>query len=156
MKVTVYYIGRKSKNFYEDAEKDFIKRLRHYSRFDIIRIDPPKKSSGMDALSLKREEAKLFEKQFNQDTAIVLLDEKGKSYNSRAFAKVLETWQMSKPQVAFCIGGALGFDEGLKSKADALLSLSPLTLPHHLARIVFLEQLYRAFTIRNNEPYHND
>ena len=88
---------------------------------------------------------------------MVLLDEKGKRYTSRGFAQQMQKWMNAGPKrLVFIVGGAFGFSPKMYEKANGLLSMSEMTTSHQLIRVVFLEQIYRAFTILNNEPYHND
>ena len=156
MKIDVWHIGKKSKNLYQDAEKEFTNRIKRYCQFSNSSIQALKQTKSLSPQELLKKEAKLFESKISANSFTVLLDEKGKQYNSREFANEIEKIRMSHPHITFLIGGAYGFDEELKSRSGALMSLSKMTLPHHLARVVFLEQLYRAFSIINNEPYHND
>jgi 23S rRNA (pseudouridine1915-N3)-methyltransferase len=87
---------------------------------------------------------------------VILLDEKGKTYTSVQFSNFIQTqMNTSLKQLVFVIGGAYGFSDEMYQRADSLLSLSKMTLTHQMVRIVFLEQVYRAFTILNNEPYHH-
>ena len=97
-----------------------------------------------------------FTKRFSHSTIKVLLDEKGKNYDSREFARFLKIKFHENKKIVFAIGGAFGFSENLYSKSAGLISLSKMTFSHQIIRLFFSEQLYRAFTILNNHPYHND
>jgi len=156
MKVEIYHIGKKQKNLYCDAESEFEKRLKHYCQFDNIQIPPVKNASSLPVSELLKAEALLFESKIKGKGLVVLLDENGKQYDSISLSKKIGQFQMNTSKLVFVIGGAYGFDPEFKKQADMRLSLSPMTLPHHLARLVFIEQLYRAFTILNNESYHNE
>ena len=101
-------------------------------------------------------ESSSIKKHIGPSDFILLLDEKGNEYSSREFAEELNLKLVNESNITFIIGGAFGFADDIKQRADALWSLSKLTFPHHLVRTVFLEQLYRAFTILNGESYHND
>ena len=106
---------------------------------------------------VKQFESEAFQKHFQAGDWVVLLDEKGKRYHSRGFAQQLQKWMNGGPKrLVFVVGGAFGFSPDLYERANAMLSMSEMTTSHQLIRVVFLEQLYRAFTILNNEPYHND
>jgi 23S rRNA (pseudouridine1915-N3)-methyltransferase len=87
---------------------------------------------------------------------VVLLDERGKSYTSKDFSAYLERASMTYSSMVFVIGGAYGFDQSVLDRADAKLSLSEMTFSHQLIRLIFMEQLYRAFTIIKGEPYHHE
>ena len=156
MKIKIYYIGRDKKNHHSEAEGLYLKRLKSYVPIEIIAISPPKLSSSLSGQEVKVAEAALFMKHLGEERSVFLLDEKGKTFDSMAFSKLMEQ-QMSASvkQLIFLIGGAYGLGKELKSKYNRTLRLSDLTLSHHLARTVLLEQLYRAYTILNNEPYHN-
>ena len=156
MGIQIIYIGRQNKNLYLESEKEFIKRIKRYSRLDLIEIKPLKKASSLPKEELLKQETKLILDKLKQDTALILLDEAGKQFDSRAFAKELQILLNHNSSISFVIGGAYGFSDELKSKSLKRISLSSMTFPHHLARIIFLEQLYRAYSILNNEPYHND
>lgn len=155
MKIEIYHIGKKQKNLYSDAESEFEKRLKHYCQFENIQLPPIKNASSLPVTELLKAEGALFESKTNGKGPVILLDENGKQYDSLAFSKKIEQLRMSSSKLIFVIGGAYGFDPDFKKKATMRISLSQMTLPHHLARLVFLEQLYRAFTIINNESYHN-
>lgn len=155
MKIEIYHIGKKQKNLYSEAESEFEKRLKHYCQFENIHLPPVKNASSLPVSELLKAEASLFESKIKGNGIVILLDESGKQYDSVKFSKKIEQLKMSSSKLIFIIGGAYGFDPEFKKKATLKLSLSMMTLPHHLARLVFLEQLYRAFTLLNNESYHN-
>lgn len=149
------YIGRDKKNIYADAEKEFVKRIKRYCKFDVLALTPPKLSSSSPRqLFQAKEEALLIEK-LPENSHFILLDEKGKEFSSQTFSKFLDITRSKHSKINFIVGGAYGFSEEFRNKHKDVISLSKLTFPHHMARLVFLEQLYRGFTILNNEPYHN-
>ena len=115
-----------------------------------------KKSNKLSVSSLIFYESELISKQLNKTDYVILLDEKGQGVSSLQFANKLNNWFcMSKKRLVFVIGGAYGFSKSLDNIADIKLSLSKMTFSHQMIRLIFLEQLYRAFTILNNQPYHN-
>jgi len=152
--VTVYYFGKSKYSFIEEGAKLFCDRLKHYTRFESIVLTPKYKSK--EPLKVKQTEAELILKKLKTNDFVVLLDEKGKTYTSRAYAAQLSKWQMSHPSIVFVIGGAFGFDDSLLKRSNSKLSLSDMTYSHQLIKLIFLEQLYRAFTILKGESYHND
>ena len=96
-------------------------------------------------------------KQLKPSDHLILLDEKGKSFNSPNFAKKLQSWMLNgKKRLVFVIGGAYGFSEDLYCRKHERLSLSKMTFSHQMVRLFFVEQIYRAYTILNNEPYHHN
>lgn len=153
MSLKLIYHGNDKKNLYVEPEKEFIKRIKRYSKFEVIQINPEKykKSTPINYIKSKEENA-VVQKAGND--FILLLDEKGKNYSSIEFAHYLDKIRQSQNKISFIIGGAYGFSQNFKKEYKSI-SLSSFTMPHHLARLVFLEQLYRSFTILNNEPYHN-
>lgn len=111
----------------------------------------------MSSDTLKIEEGRAFKKYFLPGDRLILLDEKGKQYSSRDFAGQVQKWMNSGPKrLVFVVGGAFGFSDEMHGIAEGKLSLSSMTTSHQLVRVLFLEQLYRAFTILNHEPYHNE
>jgi len=131
-------------------------RIKRYLPLEVIQLPAKKYSSSLSAKEVQDLEGQIFEKAMTKEKNCILLDEAGKSMYSKKFASFMEN-KISRGghSIAFFIGGAYGFSDKLKKSGVTLLSLSSLTMAHHLARIVLLEQIYRSFTIINNEPYHN-
>ncbi len=152
--ITVYYFGKSKYSFIEEGTQLFSDRIKHYTRFESIVLTPKHKSR--DPLKVKQLEALTILKKIKKSDFLVLLDENGKTYTSRSYAAQLGKWQMSHPSVIFVIGGAYGFSDEIIKRSNAKLSLSAMTYSHQLIKLVFLEQLYRAFTILKGESYHND
>jgi len=134
----------------------FEKRLKHYTRFQIVELKPLKlKSPEKTHMLLAESEQQL--KAIQDSDFLILLDEKGSYGTSRQFSDQLQKWMNAGPKrLVFLVGGAFGFHESLKARSNSILSLSRMTFSHQIIRPIFLEQLYRAFTILKNEPYHND
>lgn len=129
------------------------------AKFTELKITQLKNVKGIeDGIRLTAEEEKLIKKQILfKKKYVVLLDEKGKQFTSREFASWLESKRLnSRLELTFVFGGSYGFSDVFKESADEILSFSKMTFSHQLIRLVFMEQLYRAFTILNNQPYHND
>ncbi len=142
--------------FVRDGEQVFSTRIKNYSSFDYEVIDI-KKNKFKDPKGVKKWEAEAILNVLSPSDHVILLDEKGKSFTSRNFSNWLQQkMNLSYKSVVFVIGGAFGFDESLKKRSDGLVSISDMTFSHQLIRVIFLEQLYRAFTIIKNEKYHND
>ena len=156
MKIKVYYIGKSKKNHHSEDEQLYLKRIKNYRPIELIPLPPLKLSNSLSPLEIKIKEAAYFADQIGQNETIVLLDEMGKSFTSKKFALYMEQ-QMNKGLrcLSFVLGGAYGFSDDFKNKHPQKIRLSDLTFSHHLARTVLLEQIYRSFTILNNEPYHN-
>ena len=156
MKIALITIGKTRETYLIDAINDYMKRLSHYNRLDMYELPSIKKSNKLSVSSLIFYESELISKQLNKTDYVILLDEKGQGVSSLQFANKLNNWFcMSKKRLVFVIGGAYGFSKSLDNIADIKLSLSKMTFSHQMIRLIFLEQLYRAFTILNNQPYHN-
>lgn len=154
MTIRFWFIGKHQNSFFKEGFEFYENRLKHYHRFEYQELPAAREQN---AAQVKKKEAEMVLNKLNTSTRLILLDEKGKSFNSREFASWLET-QMSHDSrdLIFLIGGAWGFDDALYQRAERKISLSAFTFSHQIARLVFMEQLYRAFTIIRNEPYHND
>lgn len=157
MKIQLTYIGRDKKNLYSEAESTFLKRIKNYHKdFQVNAIAPPSYSNAMSANQIQEKEGVMITEKIDFTKGqTILLDEKGKTFTSEKFSKYLNNKMNLSQDLHFIIGGAYGFSANTKQKANDLLALSNLTMPHHLARVVLLEQIYRAFTILRNENYHN-
>lgn len=156
MKVSLLWIGKSSgKHIIAGIEK-YSHRIKKYHGFELEEVPNVKNSDKLNIATLKKREAEHLLKKINTDDYLVLLDEKGKAYDSEVFAGFLQKLMLqSVKRVVFVIGGAYGFAPEIKTRAQIRISLSPMTFSHQLVRIIFLEQLYRANTIIRNEPYHN-
>lgn len=156
MKIKIYYIGKDKKNHHQAAESLYLKRIKNYAAIELVALAPLKLSKSISSKEVKTKEAEYFIKHLKEMDKVYLLDEKGKMYTSEKFAGFIQkNLSSGYRKVAFVIGGAFGFSDGIKKTYPELLRLSDLTFSHHLARTVLLEQIYRGFTILNNEPYHN-
>lgn len=157
MKIVFAVIGKTSEPFIREGSALFAKRLGHYHAFDQLELPDVKGGGKLTPQALKEAEEQVFRKYFQPGDWIILLDEKGKEYSSRGFAQQIQKWMNAGPKrLVFVVGGAFGFSPGMYELANGKLSMSKMTTSHQLIRVVFLEQLYRAMTILNNEPYHND
>lgn len=156
MKITFLNIGITDNKNLDALVCEYETRIKRYTNFQIDYIIP-RNISKYKADEVKRLEGELILKKITEGAKIILLDEKGKSYNSREFAYFLQDLlNYSNKDVFFITGGAYGFSDEVYSKASGKISLSEMTTTHQLIRLFFTEQLYRAFTILNNHPYHND
>ena len=133
----------------------YVKRINFFNNFKIIEINSSKTKKN-NAIEIKKIESENILKNIKKNDLLFLLDEKGKNYDSREFAEFLKIKFQESKTIVFVIGGAFGFSKDLYSKSVGLISLSRMTFSHQIIRLFFTEQLYRAFTILNNHPYHND
>ncbi len=145
LKVSVFAVGKLKETFWKDACAEYLKRLEGYANVVVKEIPD----------TTKEKEAQAILSALPEKTPVILLDIKGKPTSSEAFSQKLDNWALSgKSHLVFIIGGSDGVTEEVKKRASERMSFGPITLPHNLARVVFLEQLYRAFKISRHEPYH--
>jgi len=157
MKITLLAIGKTDAGYFIDAIKEYTKRLEHYIPFEIQIIPDIKNTKSLTIDQQKEKEGELILKSLQAGDHLVLLDDKGKEYTSVQFANYIEkkTHIVSK-RLVFLIGGPYGFPQSVYEKANEKLTLSRMTFSHQMVRLIFVEQLYRAMTILNNEPYHHE
>jgi 23S rRNA (pseudouridine1915-N3)-methyltransferase len=136
--------------------KDFNKRLPKEFHLNLIEVTPAIRSKSSSTEKIISDEANRIRVLIPQGSIIIALDENGKQLDSVSLSKKLESWTHNGRDVTFVIGGADGLSDELKKSADMLWSLSSLTLPHALVRVILVEQVYRAWTIMNNHPYHRE
>ena len=153
MKVDLIWVGKTSDGYSREGIEEYRKRIEKYTRFSIKEIRQIKKKvSGKELIKLESIEIEKLASAYEQ---VFLLDENGKQMSSVSFAKHIEKGHLNGVKsMCFIIGGAYGFTDELKKKYPRI-GLSNMTFSHQLIRVIFMEQLYRAFTIINNEPYHH-
>ncbi len=157
MKIVLLTIGKTSEKYLIEGFSQFQTRLRHYCSFEIIEIPNIKNAKNLSISELIKKEGKLILKTLQDTDYILLLDEKGKNYLSVEFSKRLQNWMTGgKKCLVFVVGGAYGFSDEVYKRANEKISLSKMTFSHQMVRLFFVEQLYRAYTILRNEPYHHD
>lgn len=155
MKVTLLLLGKTSIKPVSELMDFYHNKIKHYTSFAVEVIDNAAIRSEQPEV-VKEAEAKLILKKLSPSDTVILLDENGKNLDSIAFSNQIQAWQNSgKKHVFFIVGGAFGFHETVYKRAEMKISLSPMTFSHQLIRPVFMEQLYRGFTILKNEPYHH-
>lgn len=156
MKVQLWSLGKEHETYVQEGIQVFQQRLKHYCDFDIKILPPAKKATKENQQLAMRAEAQVILSQLQESDWLVALDEGGKLLDSAGWAHLLEHQQVSSTRrTVFLIGGAYGLDPSVKQRANQLISLSPLTFPHQLVRLIVCEQLYRAFSILKNEKYHH-
>jgi len=135
----------------------YIKRLPRFINFSFIELSDVKNTKNLTDIQIKGEEAKLFSKYINSSDILVLLDENAKQFSSTEFATYIENYMnISVRHLVFLVGGAYGFSDEIYSLAKEKISLSKMTFTHQMVRLFFIEQLYRAMSILQGKPYHND
>ena len=150
-------IGKTDEAYLETGISKYISRLEHYVQFEMKVIPDIKNRKTLSEGQQKKLEGELLLSQFMPGDEIVLLDENGKTFSSRGLSQWLER-QMNTgcKRLVFVIGGPYGFSQEVYDKANVKISLSEMTFSHQMVRLVFTEQLYRAFTILKGESYHHD
>lgn len=156
MKIKLIQIQETNEKYLKEGIEEYLKRLKKYCKVEIITIKPVKNAKNLSVPELKSKEADLILQKLDNRDFLYLLDENGEQFKSVPFAQKIEKISHNHPSIAFVIGGAYGFDDDLKRKANDLVSLSKMTFSHQLIRLIFLEQIYRAFSILYNDPYHNE
>ena len=157
MKIVLLTIGKTSESYLIEGVSQFQKRLQHYTKFEMIEILNIKKVKNISNLELIRKEGKLILKYLQSLDHLVILDDKGKDFSSPQFAEKLQGWMLSgKKRLVFVVGGAFGVSEAVYARANEKISLSRMTFSHQMVRLFFIEQIYRGYTILNNEPYHHE
>jgi 23S rRNA (pseudouridine1915-N3)-methyltransferase len=155
MKIELWAVGKTSEPYLEAGMAIFEKRLKNYLPVQ-WQFLPDAKIKTPDARIVKKEEGEKILAKLQPDDYLVLLDENGRSLSSVELANWLEKRLNQSPRrLVFLIGGAYGFSDAVYARAQEQLALSKLTFSHQMVRLFLLEQLYRAFTILKNEPYHN-
>lgn len=149
MEIIIRAIGKERSNLYLDAKDEYLKRTRWG-----IKIKEIESVKNLPTELIKEKEGKLLLAEIPSGSLIISLDERGKQLNSELFAKWIEGKLSKCGRIYFLIGGAFGLSQEVKDKSSYTISFSEMTLPHKLVRIILLEQLYRAYTIINNHPYH--
>ena len=156
MKIILLLVGKTENKNLIALQEEYIKRVNHYVGFEVIVIPEMRNTKNMTINEQKEREGDLILKYLNANDNVILLDENGKQYSSEKFAGFLEKKMLeSLKRMVFVVGGAYGFSQQVYKRADALFSLSEMTFSHQMVRVFFAEQLYRAFTIINGEPYHH-
>ena len=156
MQIKLLAVGKTDSAAIAELTEIYTKRLTRYIRFEIQIIPDLKKRAKLSFEQQNKQEGDLILNQLSPSDFVVLLDEAGKQFTSMAFANYLQQRMNSGiKNLVFIIGGPYGFSEEVYQRANSKLSLSKMTFSHQMVRLFFAEQLYRAFSILNNEPYHH-
>jgi 23S rRNA (pseudouridine1915-N3)-methyltransferase len=156
VRITLVCLGHNQPRWVVEASEEYSKRFGRAWPFTLIELKPEKRSEGRATETILAEEAQKIRAHVPRGAALVTLDERGLALSSRALADKLTETAREYAETVFVIGSADGLDSALKRSAFWQWSLSPLTLPHGLARIVATEQLYRAISLTQGHPYHRD
>ena len=157
MNIDLLVVGKTDSAEIQSLVATYLKRLNFYTRVTLVTLPDLKNTRNISAESQKRQEGELLMRQFADGDYVVLLDEKGAEMRSVEFSMWLQKRMNSGVRrLCFVIGGPYGFSKTVYGRADESISLSQMTFSHQIIRAIFAEQLYRAFTIIRNEPYHHE
>jgi 23S rRNA (pseudouridine1915-N3)-methyltransferase len=157
MKITFLQTGKTTDRNMSALVDLYANRIKKYVVFDIVTLPEIKNTKNMPVTGQKAKEATRIIQSLTNDDYVILLDEKGKELRTVEFSEALEKmFLLPRKRLVFIIGGPWGFSETVYARADYKMSLSKMTFPHQLVRLLFLEQLYRVFTIIKGEPYHHE
>ncbi len=155
MKIRIVCIGKTTDVRISNLYRDYLKRLTHYARVEIEYRELKKKN--LNDTKVKEEEGKLILSKIEKGSRLILLDELGKEFNSVGYATFLQKcMNASQREMVFVIGGAYGFSKDVYQRANHKVALSKMTFTHQMVRLIFIEQLYRGFTILQGEKYHHN
>lgn len=154
MQLIIAAVGHKMPAWIEDGFGEYAKRMPPECRIHLKEIKPVERSGSKTAETVMALERAKIEAAMPKGARIVALDERGKDLTTMQLSQLLTQWQQDGRDVTFVIGGADGLDAGFKASADMLVRISSLTLPHGMVRVLLAEQLYRAWSITQNHPYH--
>jgi len=156
MKISFWSIGKNNEAYIKPGVEEFTRRISNYFKVEWVIIPVPKNTGMLSEIDLKKKEAEIIINWLKKEDYLVVLDEKGKQINSKELASFIQKRaNESQKNLVFLIGGVYGLDEAILKRADYRWSLSQLTFPHQLVRLILAEQVYRACSILKNEKYHH-
>lgn len=157
MKTILIQVGKTTSKEFQTIIDDYAGRVKHYCQFDIVTIPELKNTKSLSQQQQKQMEGEMILKQIQTSDHVVLLDEHGKEFRSIEFATWIEKKQQTVSRnMVFVIGGPYGFSDAVYERANEKVSLSKMTFSHQMIRMIFIEQLYRAYTIIKGEQYHHE
>ena len=157
MKITLMVVGKTVDKSLIQMIEDYVKRLKFYTDFEMVIIPDLKNNKNMPFDVQKEKEGEMILRSLNDSDDVILMDEHGKEFSSVEFASYIQKKMTSGlKRLVFIIGGPYGFSPAVYARADGKISLSRMTFSHQMVRLIFTEQLYRAFTILKGEPYHHE
>lgn len=157
MKIVLLQTGKTTERYIGEGVSKYSGRLQKYASFEIVTLPDLKSTGNMPVMEQKEREGAKMVQYLQKDDYVIVLDENGQGYSTVEFAGRLEKILMlQKKRIIFIIGGAYGFSGEVLGRADLRLSLSKMTFSHQVVRLLFAEQLYRAFTVIRGEPYHHE
>lgn len=156
MKISFWSVGKTNEVYIKEGVEEFTRRISRYYKTDWNIIPVPKNAGMLSEMDLKKKEGETILEWLTKDDYLVVLDERGKQLSSEGLAEFIQARaNESRKKLIFLIGGAFGIDDSVLKRADHVWSLSKLTFPHQLVRLILAEQVYRACSILKNEKYHH-
>jgi len=149
--IKIICVGKIKEKFYKEAIEEYKKRLSKYTKLQIIEVEDV---NLPNETLIKQKESELIEKNINDKDYVITLEIEENEISSIELSKKIENLEQTNPNITFIIGGSYGLDNKIKKRSNYKLSFSKLTFPHQLFRVILLEQIYRAYKIKNNESYH--
>lgn len=154
MKIKILSIGTKMPSWVNDGVAEYVKRLPKDMSFEMLELPLAARSKNADIKRLVLKETESLLSHIQPQDHVIALEVKGQNWSTEKLASNLETWQMNGQNVTFLVGGPDGLGDACRERANQLWSLSALTLPHPVVRVILAEQIYRAWTVTQNHPYH--
>jgi 23S rRNA (pseudouridine1915-N3)-methyltransferase len=156
MRVTVLAIGHRMPGWIQDGWTEYVKRMPPEIRVELAELKPEDRGAGRPVERAKQAEGERVIAAIPVNATLIALDERGKAVSTQGLSVMLAEWMRDGSHPVFAIGGADGHAEAVRVRADKLISLSALTLPHGMVRVILAEQLYRAWSILARHPYHRE
>ena len=156
MRVSILSVGHRMPAWIQEGFQEYTRRMPPEIRVDLVELKPEERGAGRSTERAKTLEGERILAALPGGAALIALDERGKGVSTQGLSVMLSEWMRDGSHPAFVIGGADGLSEAVRNRADKIVSLSMLTLPHGLARVLLAEQLYRAWTILARHPYHRE
>jgi 23S rRNA (pseudouridine1915-N3)-methyltransferase len=156
VRITILAVGHRAPGWIQEGFNEYAKRMPPEARIELVEVKPEERGAGRSTDKAKELEGERLLAAVPQGATLIALDERGKAVTTQGLSVMLSEWMRDGSHPAFAIGGADGHSAALKERAAKLVSLSALTLPHALVRVVLAEQLYRAWSILARHPYHRE
>ena len=156
IEIKIITVGKRAPGWIQDACTEYLKRLGHQLKVILHEIQAPRRSRNDAISNIMEKESVLIKKNIPAGYYVIALDEKGQSFTTQNLSSRLDDWQLTGKKICFIIGGPDGLDQSIRKISDEIWSLSMLTLPHMMVRVVLLEQIYRAWCILKDHPYHRE
>jgi len=154
MRVQIIAMGDRMPDWVQHGYKEYIKRIGAGLQIELLEISPEKRGKSADVQRIMQKEAERMRQSIPRGNFVIALDKEGKSWSTENLADKIANWQQDGTNVSLLIGGPEGMTPELLQQADARISLSAMTFPHPIVRIILAEQLYRAYSILSHHPYH--